>query len=258
MHLDDTLLERIAEKRLVRFARLLAEEFGSLYPKRCRIVGKNNLHLFCHGCCKDAYILGATNYGELKSYAFVAWHLGVGFARDPYYRQIQTIFASEDDFDEKMQKISALMFEAYFLHDKHEVESYTKALQRILTLNLKKLTSLQNYMQIAQVLENIYPQRVKAMGGVEHISTVLVSICKEHIVRYNINHPLGIFIYSALTFFLGSNVANDPLYGWVGKYLQSTELKMASKIDILIKVIQKRARNEKRSLEKILRDKDHG
>ena len=258
MHMTPELLERMAKQRVLKLAEALAQEFLAFYPKRCKILTKPRLKAFTERCALDAYGYGAENYGELKSYAYIAWHLGVGFAHDPFYASLGTLFTTDLPFSSKIEEATAYFFQNFNPEEKDYIITYNQALHRLLKLDFKKLSRLQNYTHIAKVLEAVYPQRVEKLGGVEHISNALALSCEGKIMRYNIQHPIGIFTYGTLCFFLGSDIDTDPLYPWAEKYLNDPEPKMAYKVDRLIKVIRKRVKKENIRLETMQKEIDHG
>jgi len=92
------------------------------------------------------------------------------------------------------------------------------------------------------------------LGGVEKVSVLLNMATSDKLKQYKLEHPISIFIYTSLVFFLGSGVDDDPLYHWVRKYLNSDEPNMAIKVDTLVKVIRKRVRNNIRNIENSLEE----
>jgi len=252
MRVDHTLLESMAQKRTEVLAEPLAQMFRENYPGRCRMIDEEKLSVFTRWCARDAYALGCENYGVLKSYAFIAWHLGTGFIRDPLYPAIEEMARSDRSFDEKMEEISEYFFEHLYPGDLSKLSAYNEALKRLLKVNLEVVTSLRNYDQIAELLERIYPQRAKLIGSTKDIS-ILVNLASDgKITRYNIDHPIGRFVYAGLVFFLGSNFDEDPLYPWAKKYLDDKEPRMAYKLDALVKVVRKRIKSANRQIEKVL------
>lgn len=254
--LTDTFLEELAQGRLAQLSNALVHEYQRLYPKRCRVLGEDNLKAFCTHTSQKAYEHGALNYGELKAYSFVAWVLGTGVDDDPLYPEIQSILQSEDDFESKMEEIEEIVSSRYYMHTTEQLEAYTQALQKLLTINFTKINKLTNYSQIVALLKSIYPQRVEILGGETRVKEVLKYACHEKILRYNINTPIGIFVYATLVFFLGHKADDDPLYAWARLYLNNDEPHMAYKLDKLVKVIEKRIRNAKRQIEQILEKED--
>ena len=255
--INETLMDQMAAHRLAQLVGALQAEFRLHYPKRCRILGMDALHAFCLRCAQDAVALGCENYGEMKGYALVAWHLGIGFARDPYLDPIGAIFTKSLPFGEQMEEVSALFFEKFYLANEESLHEYTDALSRLTDLDLKEIGSLTTYAQIAAILEMIYPRRVSDLGGIESVSTALALSCEGKTVRYGLHHPLGIFLFGALMFFLGSEVDSDPLYPWVSQTLGSAEAH-ATDTDMLMHVLRKRIQKELLSLNHILKEIDHG
>ncbi|NOR55455.1 MAG: hypothetical protein GQ531_04550 [Sulfurovum sp.] len=254
MIVSKNLLDSMAEKRALRLSALLAEEFQALYPQRCRTLGEKYLQEFTQRCALDAHRLGCQNYGELKAYAFIALHLGVDFAKDPHYPWVRDILAKEDVFSLKMEAISKVFFKSYYLADAVKLEVYKKALEQLEKVNFQHIKTFTDYTQIAEVLEAVYPERVKELGGVENVSIYINLSSEGKAKAYNIEHPIGVFIYATLTFFLGSGSDNDALYHWVRKYLNNPEADMTKKVDKFVKVTRKRVRNNIRHIEKTLEE----
>ncbi len=250
MHIDEALLERMAQKRLVRLSNILRETFREQYPKECRILGDTQLKIFCDKCVNKAYGYGATDYGELKAYALLAWILGIGFDDDPLYPWVKEILEKEVPFESKTEEITEMVNALYYFTTQEQLQNYKEALERLLKLNFATIKQFTSYADIVKTLQTIYPQRVKVLGGAEQVKEALKYACHGKTIRYNIDHPIGIFVYATLVFFLGHRVDDDPLYSWAKKYLNSDEPQMAHKLDRLIKVIEKRVRNLIREIEK--------
>ncbi len=255
MRVSAELLASMAEKRVLRLSRMLHIEIQSLYPKRAKILGEKNLLAFCERCALDAHRLGCKNYGELKAYAFIAMHLGVGYTSDPQYPWIRDILNKDETFNLKMEALIKIFFKDYYLSKEEDLTQYNKALSKLTELNSEEIIKLRKYSEIADVLKEIYPERVALLGGTEQLSNALAISTHEKIKVYGLEHPMGVFIVSTLVFFLGADVDKDPMYPWVEKYLNSKEPNRSVKIDKLVKVIQKRIKNNSRNIDKILEER---
>jgi len=254
MRIDDAFLEGMAQHRLRSLSVAMGESFREHYPKECRLMGKDGLKRFCDICTQKAYGYGAENFGELKSYATLAWVLGIGFDDDPLYPWIAQILAKEEPFEWRVEEIQDRVFEVFYFSTLQQLQEYEDALQKLLQLNFATIKKFTNYTDVVNTLERIYPQRVKVLGGKELLKENLKRACYEKTVRYNIDHPIGVFVYAGLVFFLGHKVDDDPLYGWAKKYLNSEEPRMAHKLDRLVKVIEKRVRNIQREIKAIIKE----
>ena len=249
------LLERMAQQRKEMLAKRLSRDLEDLYPKRMRTLGEKQRFRFARLCTDESYTLGCRTYGELKAFAFVALQLGVGFATDPLYSAMTPLLYIEDAFALKMEKIIQYIFShTLYIHDEASLRAYKEALYKLLCVDLKQIKQMRNYQELVAVLEVIYPERVKALGGKEVLKEHLQYACYNKTIRYNIHHPIGIFVYATLVFFLGHNVDDDPLYPWVKRYLNDKEPRMAYKLDTLVKVIRKRIKSNLRAIEKALKE----
>ena len=254
MRISSEFLESIAEKRALHLSRILHDEIQTLYPKRAKILGEKNLLAFSERCALDGHHLGCKNYGELKAYAFIAMHLGVGFAVDPQYPWIKDTLQKDESFNLKIEEVSKVFLKDYYLSREEDLTQYNKALSKLTAVNTEEIIKLRKYSEIAKVLKEIYPERVALLGGTEQLSNVLALSSHEKIKLYGLEDPVGVFVISTLVFFLGVDVDKDPLYPWVSKYLNSKESNMSVKIDTLVKVIHKRIKNNSRNIDKILEE----
>jgi len=249
MHVDGLLLERMAEKRLLGLSDAVTKTLKEQYPKQCRILGDAELKSFCDECVTKAYKYGASNYGELRSYTALAWVLGSGFDDDPLLPWAQEILESEELFENKIEDMTNRVHDVYYFATLKKLQEYQDALNRLLGLDFSDIKKFTSYVDVVRTLEYIYPQRVEALGGRDLLKERLKVACYEKTIRYNIDHPIGIFVYASLVFFLGHKVDDDPLFGWAKKYLNDDEPRMAHKLDRLVKVIEKRVRNMHREIE---------
>jgi len=254
MLITKAFLESMAQKRAETLAEKLSLDLEGLYPKRMRTMGKSNRASFALSCAQESRTWGCSNYGELKAYSFVALQLGTGFATDPFYGYIAQILASSTPFSLKMEKILGYTMDTFYIDDEAELIAYQEALDRLLKVDLEKVKSFTTYTEIVHVLKEVYPQRVTKLGGIEPVLHAIKLGTNHKPKAYNIDHPIGIFVYASLVFFLGHKVDKDPLYAWVGKYLNADELRMAHKLDRLVRVIRKRIKNNRRYIDKVLKE----
>lgn len=255
MHMTPELLERMAKQRVLKLSEGLLHFFKEEYPKECKLIGETNLKTFCTISTQKAYTYGAQNYGELKTYTHMAWILGIGFDDDPLYPWIPEILMGDDPLAYRLEllqdKIDA---NKITIGTYEQLIAYDQALNKLLRINFARIKDLKTYTQIVEILASVYPQRVEALGGKAILKENLESLCHQKTIRYNIHHPIGIFVYAALVFFLGHRVDEDPLYPWAKKYLNDEEPRMAYKLDKLVKVIEKRVRNLHRETEQTLKE----
>ncbi len=254
MQITPELLERMAQQRVLKLAEALAYFFQEEYPKECKRIGKTNVKTFCTISAQKAYVYGAQNYEEMKSYAQLAWILGIGFDTDPLYPWIQKTLSQDEPFGYKIEILKEYINTNIMMTSYEQLHSYHAALQKLLKLNFARIKELASYDDIVEILVYLYPQRAQIMADRTVFKEKLKSICHEKTIRYNIHHPIGVFAYAALVFFLGHRVDDDPLYPWVRKYLNDEESRMAYKLDKLVKVIEKRVRNLHREVEQTLKE----
>jgi len=254
MKVSNELLDSMAKKRVLRLSSVLKDDLRELYPKRCRVMGEAHLSEFADRCALDAFSYGCNSYGELKAYAFLALFLGIKFHDDPLYPWVSDTLIKNQPFSLKIETISEVFFKQHFQGEEESLQTYNKALETLLKVNFKYISTFKTYTEIALGLEKIYPERMKLLGGVEKVAVLLNLATSDKLKLYKLEHPISIFTYVSLVFFLGSGVDDDPLYHWVRKYLNSNEENMAIKVDTLIKVIRKRVRNNIRKIENSLKE----
>ena len=254
MKVSNELLDSMAKKRVLRLSKILAVDLKELYPQRCRTMGESHLLEFTDTCALDAFNYGCNSYGELKAYAFLAFFLGIKFHDDPLYPWVSDTLIKNQPFSLKIETISVVFFKQHFQGKEENLQAYNKALKTLLKVNFKYINTFKTYTEIALGLEKIYPERMKLLGGVEKVAVLLNLATSDKLKLYKLEHPISIFTYVSLVFFLGAGVDDDPLYHWVRKYLNSNEENMAIKVDTLIKVIRKRVRNNIRKIENSLEE----
>jgi len=229
----------------------LIKEFKTMFPKRCRILGDENLNLFLTHQQERAKYYNYLYYDDLKRYAFIAFYLGTYFDEDELYPWVQEIVQENESFGKKVDKLN---HEFYIMFDEVIGEDsccLQKAFLKLRKVNIENIKTYKKYGNIINALNYIYPQRMKMIGKKNFEENLTAQ--KDQWDRYDIHVALGASVYGALVFFLGSKVDKDPLYPWVSKYLNQTLVK-EEKVEILLKKSMNRVHKAvisiKKSLEK--------
>jgi len=228
----------------------LTREFKSMFPKRCRILGDDNLNFFLTHQQKRAKHYNYMYYDDLKRYAIIAFYLGTYFDEDELYPWVKTIVKEEEPFGRKVDLLNKKFYEVFDLTMGKDAIYFQEALIKLKRVNQEYIKKYRKFEDIIEKLNFIYPQRMKVIGK-ENFRESLVKQ-KLEVERFNMHNALGSSVYATLVFLMGSNVHRDPLFSWVNKYLNKP-LEKKEKTEILFNKGLNRARKELMSIEKVLK-----
>jgi len=227
----------------------LTREFKTMFPKRCRVLGNENLNLFLTHQQTRAKHYNYIYYDDLKRYAIIAFYLGTYFDEDPFYPWVQTILQEEESFGvkvdslmEKFQVLSQQTLGKDFIY-------FLEALERLEKLRQEQVEGFRKFEDITLMLKRIYPQRVKALG--EALLYEEVKAQQEELKRLEMSNSLGAVTYMTAKFILGSHVLKDPLYAWVGKYVDKTYVSKDEKSKALFQKGMSRVKKQILDIKKI-------
>jgi hypothetical protein len=226
----------------------LKNEFKAIFPDRTRILGKENLNLFLTHQQEQAKHYNYLYYDDLKRYALIAFYLGTYFDEDPFYPWVQEIMQEDESFG---VKVDALMEEFQKLSKKTLGEDFIyfiEALKEIQKIHFKVIQNFKKYENVVELLKRIYPQRVEALGEDKLYEELKVQ--KLELIQYNMHNALGACTYLVAKFMLGSHVLKDPLYAWVGKYVNKTYENDQEKSRALFDKGMSRVRKELQTIKK--------
>jgi hypothetical protein len=227
----------------------LTEEFKQMFPSRTRILGKENLNLFLSHQQQRAKFYDYEHYEDLKRYALIAFYLGTYFDEDPFYPWVEEIMKWDESFG---VKVDALMEKFKILSEQivgEDSDNFLEALEKLNKINPKMVENFKKYENVVSTLKNIYPQKVKILG--EEVLYAELKVQKAELIEYNIHNALGSFTYLTTKFILGSFVLKDPLYAWVGKYVNKTYKNDKEKSRALYFKGMSRVKREIREIKKI-------
>jgi hypothetical protein len=230
----------------------LMNEFKSMYPKRCRVLGDKNLNLFLTHQQKRAKHYNYLYYDDLKRYAIIAFYLGTYFDEDELYPWVKDILVSEESFGRKVDILNKKFYVYFDTTIGKDAVYFQEALKKLQNINKNTISKFRQFEEIVDILNYIYPQRMKLIGKERFLQSVVNQ--KHEVEQFDIRNALGSSIYATFVFLMGSHVYNDPLFAWVKKYLDKP-LDKSEKIDILYNKGLDRARKEAMNIEKILRKK---
>lgn len=230
----------------------LTAEFKSMFPKRCRILGDENLNLFLTHQQKKAKYYNYVYYEDLKRYAIIAFYLGTYFDEDELYPWVQEILEQNESFGKKVDVLNKKFYEYFDSIIGKNAIYFQEALVKLKRVNKDNIKKYRKFEDIIEKLNFIYPQRMKLIGKDKFRESLVKQ--KIDLEEFNIRNALGSSVYATLVFLLGSHVRKDPLFTWVGKYL-NTSLDKEEKIEMLFDRGLNRARKELMSMAKILEKK---
>jgi len=249
MMLTQKFLLAMGQKQEEAMVEDLVLEFKKLFPKRCRILGDTHLKTVIRHCQKRASIYGYTHSDELSKYITLAFYLGTYFDEDPLYPWIQEILRENSSLGVRLDNLNKKFLTLINTSMGEDFSLMIEAFDKFLHIKKESLNNLKDHNEIVQILTAIYPQRMQIIGRKNFRS--IIEAQYDKLKRYNIYTPLGVYVHASVVFLLGSKVDADPLYAWVGKYLNASYLSQEEKLDILYEKTMHRVRKELKDLIKI-------
>jgi len=219
-YLTQEFIEGMQNSKDEEILATLTQEFKTMFPSRTRVLGNKNLNLFLTHQQERAKHYNYSYYEDLKRYALIAFYLGTYFDEDELYPWVQSILEEDESFG---VKVDNLMEEFQILSRQtmgEEFIYFLGALEKLQHLDLKSIEDFTEYEDVVDTLKYIYPQRVKVLGEEKLYDELKAQ--KLELNQYKIDNALGAFTYLTTKFMLGSYVLKDPLYAWVGKYIDKT------------------------------------
>ena len=248
-YVDQNFLKKMEDLKEEEMLEALTKEFKSMFPSRTRILGDENLNLFLAHQQKRANHYQYNYYEDLKRYALIAFYLGTYFDEDALYPWVQTILQEEESFGvkvdslmEQFQKLSQETMGEDFIY-------FLEALEKLEKLTTRQVEAFRSYDDVINTLKYIYPQRFKVLNQEKLYEQLKTQ--KLEMLQYHIDNPLGSFTYMTTKFMLGSHVIRDPLYAWVGKYVNKTYQNDQEKSRALFVKGMSRVRKEIREIRKM-------
>jgi len=227
----------------------LVVEFKTMFPKRCRILGDTHLVTVIKHCQKRASLYGYTHRDELSKYITLAFYLGTYFDEDPLYPWVQEILREDSSLGVRLDSLNEKFLTLIDTTMGEDFSLMIEAFNKFLHIKKEYLTNLKDHTEIVKILTAIYPQRMQILGE-ENFRRIIESQY-DKLKTYNMYTPLGVYTHASVVFLLGSKVDQDPLYAWVGKYLNAPYVSQEQKLDVLYEKTLHRVRKELKDLIKI-------
>lgn len=246
-------LERTKQKKLMV---LLEEVLKEYAPKEFKQMGQENLKIFLNLCYLNAQNHGTENFGEIKAFTFLAFHLGVEFYKDPLYTKIVTIFESSSPIEIKLNRAINHFLKEQYVYTKKQLLAYKHALDRLEKVAFHVITEPISAQKMAAYLNVDYPERVTYLGGKEYLSKLMPNHYEE-LKAHQLDTPLGHFTFFMLWMFLGSSFLIDPRYAWVQKAFYMLEENPNRKSHKFLQNMLKRLKKEKQKVVKQLAQNEH-
>lgn len=247
--LNQDFLDKMKAQKEQEMLEALTWEFKTMFPKRCRVLGTENLNLFLTHQQERARHYNYIYYDDLKRYAIIAFYLGTYFDEDELYPWVQIILKEDESFRRKVDLLNNKFYEVFKLTIGQDAIYFQEALTKLKKVNKKNVKKYRKFEDIINTLTIIYPQRMKIIGKDKFRESLVKQ--KTELEAYNIRNALGSSTYATLVFLLGSHVRKDPLFSWVSKYL-NTSLEKEEKIEMLFDRGMNRARKELMGIAKVL------
>jgi len=242
---------KLEEARKKKLLPLLKETLIQTYPKECRLMKEEYLEEFLNQSYTNAQKTGTQSFGEIKTFTFLAFNLGIDFNTDPIYKQINNIFQSTKNIKVKLDRATNHYLKEQMLHTQTELIEYKMALMRLEKVAYTVITETISAKKMANYLKAAYPQRVEKLGGVEHLEK-LIPTHYEQLEANKLNTPLGHFVYFMLWMFMGSSMLSDPHYRWIQTRFYAYEEDKAWKFQkVLMKRLKKELKNTLKEIERM-------
>lgn len=213
---------KLEEARKNKLLPILKETVIQTYPKACRVMKEQYLDAFLNQSYNNAQKTGTQTFGEVKTFTFLAFNLGLYFDTDPIYKDIHKIFQTEQTIEVKLDRATNHYIKEQMLHTQTELIEFKMALMRLEKVAYSVITEPISANKMANYLKAAYPQRVEKLGGVEHLEK-LIPTHYELLQAHRLDSPLGHFVYFMLWMFMGSSMLNDPKYRWIQKHFYDNE-----------------------------------
>jgi len=227
----------------------LALEFKQKFPKRCRILGDTHLTAVIKHCQERANYYNYTHSDELSQYITLAFYLGTYFDEDPLYPWVQEILSKDDALGVRLDTLNRKFLTLIVSTMSEDFSLMIEAFYKFLQIKKEHIVNLKNHNEIVNILSAVYPERMHIIG--EENFRHIIEAQYDKLKTYNIYTPLGVYTHASVVFLLGSKVDKDPLYAWVGKYLNASYLSQEEKLDVLYEKTMHRVRKELKDLIKI-------
>jgi len=242
-------LEATKQKKLMILLEVILREYA---PIECRVMGQENLNKFLKLCYNNAQAHSTQNFGEIKAFTFLAFNLGIEFYKDPLYPKIVSIFKSDSPIEVKLSRTTNYFLKEHYIYTKEQLQDYLIALNKLEKVAFEAIPNPLSTEQMAKYLRAAYPQRVKNLGGVEHLEKLMPQY-HETLQAQGLNTPLGHFVFYMTWMFLGSSLLSDPKYAWFQKEVYKYEKNSKKKRFRFLKVILKRLRKEKKRIKEVVK-----
>jgi len=252
--LTPTFLNNMEKRKEDKMLEALRQEFKTMYPSRCRVLGAENLNLFLSHQQERARHYNYVYYDDLKRYAIIAFYLGTYFDEDRLYPWVEEILMWDESFGYKVDCLNEKFYEMFEKVYGKNIIYLQEAFEKLKEIDRKRISSYTKIEQIIKVLSYIYPQQMKAYG-LENFRKILLDL-KPMVEKYDMHNALGYTVYATLVFLLGSHVDKDPLYAWIGKYLKEENLTKSERIERLYERGVERIEKELISMKKIIEKKE--
>ena len=251
--IDNKFLKKLEATKKRKLMPLLEATLREYAPKECRVMSQKNLNTFLNFCYSNAQVHGTKNFGEVKAFTFLAFNLGVNFYKDPLYPKIVNIFESTSPIEVKLSRATNYFLKEHYIYTKEELQHYLMALTKLERVLFQAIPKQLSTQKMANYMKAYYPQRVEKLGGVERLRELMPQY-HDTLNAYQLNNPIGHFVFYMSWMFLGSSLLHDPRYAWFQReFYRHFVIKPQMKPVWLFKVMMKRLKKQKREVEEILK-----
>jgi hypothetical protein len=251
--IDNAFLRKLEATKQRKLMPLLEATLRDYAPKECRVMSKPNLEKFLTLCYNNAQAHGTGNFGEVKAFTFLAFHLGTEFYKDPLYPKVVNIFESNSPIEVKLNRATNYFLKEHYLYTKEQLQQELTALNKLQKVAIEAIPNPLTTQQMAKYLRAAYPQRVERLGGVEHLAQLMPQY-HATLQAQQLGTPLGHFVFYMVWMFLGSSLLDDPKYDWFQTKFYRYDKSPKEKSYLFFRGIFKRLRKQKKRIEALLKE----
>lgn len=221
-------MEIFARSGMARFEQQLIAHLWRVWPRECHLTGSDDALLHTvRRMIAAAKAHGYTTSRELTLYAMLVVSLGMGFDTDPQLDWAASSLTSEA-IDEPTERIEALYNEtidylgAIGGEDSGRV---VRALLRVRRYDFDTAPATSGDQQIedlCDLLERFWPEKIAFQEVTPTLEMIGASIAKAG--RYGIGNPMGVCVFTTMSFILGHDFDTDPWHPWAEAVLIDPEI----------------------------------
>jgi hypothetical protein len=209
---------------LQKFEHEMVVHLERFAPKHWKVIGEPTGREVIQLGIQQAQKYGFTNRGPVRFYIELMFMFGSYFDTDPQYPW--AIAVLNDRSDRHQMTHADRLFDAareYIAQVVGPKDKYLlEALHRLSKTRIERLLRPEAPLEETafRALHSIYPQNCEYLGEMVVRESIRYSLGLAR-SSYGFTTAKGALLIVALTFFVGRDFSNDPLYGWIARRLDA-------------------------------------